>query len=77
MNTPTPKETAHSTATREWELVDTTGARRAHGSFEHVYTTFRELANSEFQNKTMTPGFTLRRAPLKNAPRKGRKTHNR
>jgi hypothetical protein len=53
----------------EWELVDTTGKRRARGTFEHVEAAFLELANSEFQNKTMTTGFTLRRVPSKGRKR--------
>lgn len=45
-----------------WELVDTTGKRRATGTYEHCHAALIQLANSEFQTDAMTAGFTLRRS---------------
>lgn len=56
-----------------WELVDTHGKIRATGTYEECSDSFDRIANTEFQNKTMTDGFTLRRTAAKRRPAKGRR----
>jgi hypothetical protein len=56
--------------TGPWELVDTRGKVRARGTYEEVIDEFDSISSAEFQNKTMTDGFTVRRVQTKRRPRK-------
>lgn len=52
-----------------WELVDTRGKVRARGDYEEVVEEFDRISNTEFQNQTMTDGFTVRRVQPKRRPK--------